>query len=67
VAEAVDPGQYVPAAAGAIGLPLAPEDLGAVIGAFAVLARVAVPLMAFALPEDIVAAAVFTPEDGCGS
>jgi hypothetical protein len=67
MAEAVDPTQYAPAAAAAIGLPLAHEDLGAVIGAFAVLARVAAPLMAFALPEDIVAAAVFTPEDGCGS
>lgn len=67
MAEAVDPTQYVPAAAATIGLPLAPEDLGEVIGAFAVLARVAAPLMAFALPEDTVAAAVFTPEDGCGS
>lgn len=67
MAEAFDPAQYAPAAAAAIGLPLAPEDLGAVIGAFAVLARVAAPLMAFALPEDIVAAAVFTPEDGSGS
>ena len=66
MAEAVDPAQYVPAAAATIGLPLAPEDLSGVIGAFAVLARVAAPLMAFALPEDIVAAAVFTPEDGRG-
>jgi hypothetical protein len=32
-----------------------------------VLARVAAPLMAFALPEDIVAAAVFTPDDGSAS
>jgi len=64
MAEAFDPAQYVPAAAAAIGLPLAPEDLGGVIGAFAVLARVAAPVMAFALAEDIVAAAVFTPDDG---
>ncbi len=67
MAEAFDPAEYAPVAAAAIGLPLPPEDLGAVIGAFAVLARVAAPLMAFALPEDIVAAAVFTPEEGSAS
>lgn len=65
--EAFDPAEYVPVAAAAIGLPLPPEDHGGVIGAFAVLARVAAPLMAFALPEDIVAAAVFTPDDGSAS
>ena len=59
--------QYVPVAAAAIGLPLPPEDLGDVIGAFAVLARVAAPLMAFALSEEIVAAAVFTPDEGSAS
>jgi hypothetical protein len=67
VAEAPDPAEYTPVAAAAIGLPLPPEDLGGVIGAFAVLARVAAPLMAFALPEDIVAAAVFRPDDGSAS
>jgi hypothetical protein len=62
MAEPFDPAQYVPAAASAIGLPIAPEDIGGVIAAFAVLARVAAPVMAFDLPEDLVAAAVFTPE-----
>jgi hypothetical protein len=64
MAESFDPAQYVPVAAAAIGLPLPPEDLAGIIGAFAVLARVAAPVMAFALPEDIVAAAVFAPDDG---
>jgi hypothetical protein len=64
MAESFDPGQYVPAAAAALGLPLAAEDLGGVIGAFSVLARVAQPVMNFALPEDVVAAAVFVPDDG---
>jgi len=44
-----------------LGLPLAPVDLGDVIGAFAVLARVAGPVMAFPLPEELIAAAVFVP------
>ena len=35
------PHEYVPVAAAAIGLPLPPDDLGGVIAAFAVLARVA--------------------------
>ncbi len=64
MAEPFDPADYVPAAAAAIGLPLPPDDLGAVIAAFAVLARVAGPLMAFPLPEDIVAAGAFAPDDG---
>jgi hypothetical protein len=67
MAEAFDPAEYATVAAAAIGLPLPPEDLQGVIGAFAMLARVAAPLMAFALPEDIVAAAVFTPDDGSAS
>jgi Protein of unknown function (DUF4089) len=62
MADPFDPAHYVPAAAAAIGLPIAPEDIGGVIGAFAVLARVAAPVMAFPLDEDLVAAAVFTPE-----
>jgi hypothetical protein len=61
VAEPFDPALYVPQAAAALGLPLAPEDLGDVIGAFAVLARVALPVMAFPLPEELIAAAVFVP------
>jgi hypothetical protein len=64
VADEFDPARYVPLAAAAVGLPIAPEDLGGVIGAFAVLARVAGPVMAFPLPEEVVAAAVFTPDDG---
>jgi hypothetical protein len=61
VAEPFDPALYVPQAAAALGLPLAPEDLGDVINAFAVLARVAGPVMAFPLPEELIAAAVFAP------
>jgi hypothetical protein len=64
VAEPFDPALYVPQAAAALGLPLAPEDLGDVIGAFAVLARVAGPVMAFPLPEELIAAAVFVPGQG---
>jgi hypothetical protein len=67
VAEPFDPALYVPQAAAALGLPLAPEDLGDVIGAFAVLARVVLPVMAFPLPEELIAAAVFVPgERTCG-
>ena len=67
MAEPFDPALYVPQAAAALGLPLAPEDLGDVIGAFAVLARVAFPVMAFPLPEELIAAAVFVPgERTCG-
>jgi hypothetical protein len=61
VAEPFDPALYVPQAAAALGLPLAPEDIGDVINAFAVLARVAEPVMAFPLPEELIAAAVFVP------
>jgi hypothetical protein len=64
MSEAFDPAKYVPLAAAAVGLRLAPQDLSSVIGAFAVLVRVAGPLMAFPLPEDLVAATVFPPEDG---
>jgi hypothetical protein len=66
VAEPFDPALYVPQAAAALGLPIAAEDLGNVIGAFAVLARVAGPVMAFPLPEELVAAAVFVPGEGAG-
>ena len=61
MAEPFDPALYVPQAAAALGLPLAPDDLADVIGAFAVLARVAGPVMAFPLPEELIAAAVFVP------
>jgi len=61
VADPFDPSLYVPQAAAALGLPLAPEDLGDVISAFAVLARVAGPVMAFPLAEELIAAAVFVP------
>lgn len=64
MAEPFDPAKYVPLAAAAMGLPLAPEDLGDVIGAFSVLARVARPVMDFQLSEDVVAAPVFTLDDG---
>ena len=64
MAEPFDPALYVPQAAAALGLPLAPEDLGDVIGAFAVLARVAGPVMAFPLPEELIAAGVFVPGQG---
>ena len=61
MAEPFDPALYVPQAAAALGLPLAPQDLGDVISAFAVLARVAGSVMAFPLPEELIAAAVFIP------
>jgi hypothetical protein len=61
MAEPFDPARFVPPAAAALGLPLSQEDLNDVIGAFAVLAQVAKPVMAFALPEDLIAAAVFVP------
>lgn len=64
--EPVDPARFVPLAAAAVGLPIAPEDLGDVIRAFAVLARVAGPVMAFPLPEELIAAATFLPDDGGG-
>ena len=64
MAEPFDPALYVPQAAAALGLPLAPEDLGDVIGAFAVLARVAGPVMSFPLPEELIAAGVFVPDEG---
>ena len=66
MAEPFDPALYVPQAAAALGLPLAPEDLGDVINAFAVLARVAGPVMAFPLPEELIAAAVFVPGERAG-
>ena len=64
MADAVDPAEFVPPAAAVVGLPIAPDDLADVIGAFAVLARAAGLVMTFPLSEEIVAAALFTPDDG---
>jgi hypothetical protein len=64
MANPFDPASYVPIAASAVGLPLAGEDIGDVIGAFAVLARVADVVMSFPLPEEVIAAAVFSPDEG---
>lgn len=61
--EPLDAARFVPLAAAAVGLTIANEDLDSVTAAFAVLARVAAPLMAFPLPEATIAAAVFTPDD----
>ena len=66
MADPFDPAHYVPEAAAALGLTIAPADLGDVTQAFAVLARVAAQLMAIPLPEETVAAAVFIPDDGAG-
>lgn len=60
----LDPALYVPQAAAALGLTIAPEDLGDVIIAFSVLARVAGQVMAAQLPEELVSAAVFAPAAG---
>jgi hypothetical protein len=60
----LDPARFVPLAAAAVALPIAPEDLSNVISSFALLARVAGPLMAFPLPEEIIAASIFAPDDG---
>jgi hypothetical protein len=59
-----DAAAYVPVAASALGLPLADEDMGDVIAAFTVLARVANVVMSFPLPEEVIAAAVFKPGEG---
>jgi hypothetical protein len=64
MADALSPGRYVPEAASAVGLTIAPGDLSDVIGAFAVLARAAAVVMAVDLPEEVVAAAVFAPGEG---
>ncbi len=64
MADLLDPARYVPEAASALGLTIAPDDLGDVIQAFAVLARVAAQLMAVPLPEETIAAAMFFPDEG---
>jgi Protein of unknown function (DUF4089) len=64
MADPFDQEAYVPQAAAALGLPIAPTDLGDVVAAFAMLARVAGVVMAFPLPEETVAGAVFTAEKG---
>jgi len=64
MANPFDPARYVPVAASALGLPLAEEDAGDVIGAFAVLARAADVVMSFPLPEEVISAAVFSADEG---
>jgi hypothetical protein len=56
----IDLQRYVAATAEAIGLSIAPEDMPAVVGIFANLARVAAPLMEFPLPPDAEPSPVFT-------
>jgi hypothetical protein len=46
------------------GINIPPEDLTAVAGIFSNLARVASPLLAFELPEEMTAAPVFVPYEG---
>jgi hypothetical protein len=55
----IDLQRYVDEAAAAIGLSIAPQDMPAVVGIFANLARVAAPLMEFPLPADIEPSPVF--------
>jgi hypothetical protein len=55
----IDLQRYVAEAAAAIGLSIAPEDMPAVVGIFANLARVAAPLMEFPLPPDAEPSPVF--------
>ena len=62
--EPFDAATYVPAAASALGLPLAEEDVGDVIASFTILARVASVVMSFPLPEEAIAAPVFQPGEG---
>jgi hypothetical protein len=64
MADSMDPALYVMLSAAAIGLPIEKADFDRVVGAFSVLARVAGPVMAFELAEDVIAAAVFVPDDG---
>jgi hypothetical protein len=56
----VDLQSYVDQAAAAIGLSIAAQDMPAVVGIFANLARVATPLMEFPLPADAEPSPVFT-------
>jgi hypothetical protein len=56
----VDLQRYVSETASAIGLSIAPEDMPAVVGIFANLARVAGPLMEFPLPAEAEPSPVFT-------
>jgi Protein of unknown function (DUF4089) len=64
MADPLDPARYVPEAAALVGLTIAPGDVGEVTQAFAVLARAAAQLMALDVPEEMIAAALFTPNDG---
>jgi hypothetical protein len=51
--------RYVEETAAAIGLPIAPEDMPAIIAIFGNLTRVAGPLMEFQLPADAEPSPVF--------
>ena len=51
--------RYVEETAAAIGLPIAPEDMPAIIAIFGNLTRVAGPLMEFPLPADAEPSPVF--------
>ncbi len=64
MSDPLETADYVKQAAAALGLAIADEDFNAVAAAFGVLARVAAPVMAFPLAEDLVAAAVFSPDEG---
>jgi hypothetical protein len=48
----IDLQRYVEEAAAAMGLSIMPQDMPAVVGIFANLARVAAPLMEFPLPAE---------------
>jgi Protein of unknown function (DUF4089) len=53
-------GRYVQETAATMGVSITPEDLPAVIAVFANLARVAQPLLAFALPDTVEPAPTFS-------
>jgi hypothetical protein len=67
MSQELDPALYVPQAATALGLTISPQDLGDVVTAFSVLARVAAQVMATPLPEELVSAAVFRAADEDGA
>ncbi len=56
----IDPLAYVTAAAPAVGLQLPPERLKAVAEAFALVARLGAPALAFPVPAETQPAPVFT-------
>ena len=56
-----DYGAFVASAAAVIGLPIAPEHLEGVRENFERMARMAAPLLACAIPDEVEAAQVFEP------